>query len=189
MNAVRSLHIRRRRLGLTMVELLIAVGITIGIAFGAMTLFSSASQLLVRGSTDVDNDTALALAMARISTEIRSAILIQVNDTGTTLTYWVPVLDSNGVPVIPMQMSPTARSFQVSNGRLIWSQRPNTPLLTGLVSTDPETGQTVRPFVNPFGDAAMRCVDVNLVMRVVPAVGPARVARLHGSYMPRNQAD
>ncbi len=189
MNTTRIRQHTRRRLGLTMVELLIAVGITLGIAFGAMTLFSSASQLLVRGSTDMDNNDALALAMARISSEVRSAILIQVNDTGTTLTYWVPVADDSGQPVIPMQMSPTPRTFQVSDGQLIWSMRPNAPLVTGLVSTDPETGQAVRPFSNPFGDAAMRCVDVNLVMRVVPAEGPARLARLHGSYMPRNQAD
>lgn len=159
-----------RNHGMTLVELLVSLAITTLIVVGSTMLITMGGRIYQGGWYDSTMSMDGGVAMQRLASELRCAAYVEIVNSGNQVNYYMPVADSNGVFTLPMLTSTTQKYFRVQNGNLEWSGR-TAPLLTGLLSIDPSTGQSYAPFSNLFPTAALRGISVLLNIRKTTSAG------------------
>lgn len=158
---------------LTLVELLVASGIMVILLMALMPLISASSRSWQRNSTDVDLTTDLALAMRRITNELRRAKAVTVDTSGTRIEYTLP---NNARGVFGL-------SFQTLKWHPAEGSVHTIDLLQGVQNIDPLTGTTYPLFQL---DANGRTVTVRLCVHRQTPVG-ARFVRMQELVVLRNR--
>ncbi|MCS6831874.1 MAG: hypothetical protein NZ749_14700, partial [bacterium] len=154
-------------------ELLVASGIMLILLMALMPLLSTSSRSWQRNSTDVDLTTDLALAMRRITSELRRAKSVTVDSSQTRVEYVLP----NGARGV----------FGLSFQTLKWHPAEGTvntvDLLQGVTNIDPETG-TAYPLFQLGANG--RTVTVRLCVRRQTPSG-VRYVRMQELVVLRNR--
>ncbi len=156
--------------GMSLVELMVAMAITTMIVIGSTSLVIMGGRIYQGGWADSTVSMDGGLAMQRLSNELRSAAYMEIANNGNQINYYMPSAQNNGDFIAPMLASTTQRWFRVQNGNLEWSGR-TAPLITGLLTTDPSTGQSYTPFANVFPTARLRGIRILLNVRRVTNSG------------------
>ncbi len=157
-------------LGMSLVELMVAMAITTLIVLGSTSLVIMGGRIYQGGWADSTMSMDGGLAMQRLAGELRSAAYMEIVNSGNQINYYMPNAQTNGDFIAPMIASTTQKWFRVQNGNLEWSGR-TAPLLTGLLTTDPATGQSYTPFTNVFPTARLRGLRILLNIRKVTNAG------------------
>ncbi len=168
---------RRMRTGnasgaFTLIEVLVASSVTLLLILALMPLLSASVRAWHRNSHDVTTVMDVTLAMRRITSELRSARSVMIADSGRTIYYY--------------PMDGTTGRFALVNGNLTWNFSGNgQPLLSGIVTSDPEYGGTYPLFAMAYGDTS-RTVIVRLCVRVNTPAG-LRTHRVQQMVVLRNR--
>lgn len=155
---------------ITLVELLVASGVMVILLMALMPVLSSSVRAWHRNSQDTIITMDLTVAMRRIVSELRNARVISINGAGTSINYTLP--------------DGTTGSFSLNNGNLMWSGSDE-PLISGVVTSDPEFGGSYRLFELTWGGTT-RAVTVRLCVEQNTPVGVRR-QRLQELVVLRNQ--
>lgn len=110
----------------TLIELLVGMTIMGLLIIGAMTVFAASMKNYYVTRTDIDLTSENSLGMARVADTLRGAYSMQINDAGTTVTYFMPKQAPFVDPITleqeyldPLESDGVARSFSIINGELI----------------------------------------------------------------------
>ncbi|MCH8274326.1 MAG: prepilin-type N-terminal cleavage/methylation domain-containing protein [Armatimonadetes bacterium] len=138
-----------KRRGFTLTELLIGTVITAILILTALALLTSGLASFGKTDTRFDLSGTGALAMRRITEELRSAMVVNIATDGRSMTYELPVLAAGVDPVTgereyvyPLEPDGVVRRLAVDDGTL-WHQvglNEPRPLVKNLSDTDPQEG-------------------------------------------------
>lgn len=159
---MRQIHKNRKR-GRTLVEVLIAAGISSFALVGGVGVFMAGMMSWLKGVGSMDSITKSQSSVRLMSQQLREAMSVTISGDGNTVTYQLPQKDESGSYVIPMTADTTNRQFVVSNGTLSQVTGNTTRTLsTNVLSTDPATNQTYKVFT-ANGGTVTRQVVIQLV--------------------------
>lgn len=187
----------RRRRGMTLVEILVALGIVAMVILGSVSLLLSGLTSFSRTSSDAALTGTNAQGLRRVSECLRTAMSVTVSPDGRTVSYQVPALSGSTDPVTgereysePMVSDGTTRSFVVNRtARTLTETATGRVLVRNITDTDPQPGstqygQTYAPFsVTTIGSA--RAVTINLITQE-RAANQTRYIRLKTTAVIRN---
>ncbi len=136
MKPVLSADLRRRR-GATIIETVTAVSIFALLSLGGLGLLvggvNSWNRDFARGSQETD----VSQTLRRVEDALRSACQVQVDPDGLGITYFLPVRDAQGRPVLPIQSDGTARRIWRAPDGTLRMTGFNRPLLRNLPADSP----------------------------------------------------
>jgi len=132
-----SARIRRSRRGATVIETVTAVAIFALLSLGGLGLLvggvNSWNRDFARGSQETD----IAQALRRVEEALRFACQVQVDSNGLGITYFFPVRDAQGRPVLPIQSDGTPRRIWRAPDGTLRMTGFNRPLLRNVPGTVP----------------------------------------------------
>lgn len=135
------------REGLSLVELLVAVGLLSLVAFGTSTLIISSNRASSSIQDQSTVDSGVALAAERVVGYLKEARSISIDSNGMGVTYQNPAKKTDGSYTLDYQgMEATSHRIYVSQGSLWQSDASSRPILKSIPGTDPATGTTLRVF-------------------------------------------
>lgn len=184
-----------RRRGLTLIELLTALGLFSIVFFGATSLLVAGIKSY--NSTMLETNLAQknALGMRRVVETLREAMSVSITNGGNTITYTLPKRVSNPDPTtgeyeyfVPLTSDGVARSFRVESGNLIDSVTGRV-LIRNLLDKDPypsssQYNQVYPPFqMTSIGST--RAVSINFITGENVG-GKLRYARMKTTVLMRN---
>lgn len=115
-----------KRRGFTLVEMMMGVGLTALLIAMALNVFTDAAASFHRTETRDALSTQNALAIRRIVEQLRSAVNVEIRDSGRTILYEQPLLSANPDPITgeyeyvdPLQGDGVQRSIYYLNRQLI----------------------------------------------------------------------
>ena len=108
----------RRRKGFTLVEVLVAAGISTLALFSATAVFITGMSSWAKGQGQIDAETNSQRAVRTIANELRQAMSVFPANDGMSLDYRLPQLDGNGDYVIPIVWDGIDRSIYYQNGEI-----------------------------------------------------------------------
>lgn len=178
---------RTRRTGATIVEVVVASGLSIAALFGAVLALVTGLETWARGEGQIGANSGAQMAMRTISNELRQAMQVTVNADYNdaegfhqSITYRLPARDGQGTFLSPPQWDGVVRQiefFRPSNGdqtdtwrrgsiRIIsgiGGDRRVRVLASGVTLRDPlsRDGTELRTFV-PSGDQVIRWLTVTI---------------------------
>jgi hypothetical protein len=150
---------------MTMLEVLTAATLTVGVLFAAVSalLFGSGSWL--RGMGRISAEGEAKRAVTSVCQTLREAMAVTVDANGMGLSYRYPVRDSGGRYILPPTWDGVVRRIAVESGNLVLREGGASRVLCrNLDPIDPKTGNPYRVFTAPSG-AIVREVTVQIVTR------------------------
>lgn len=137
----------RKRRGYMLVEVLVGLGLLALLFIAGMSLFGTSLKSLRRTDTKLDLSQTNALALRKVTEEIRSAYSLDIEDEGRTIVYEMPDVMSNADPVTgeieykyPMVSDGIVRTVYFEEGKLWYRVGDGTPkvLADNIVGQDPD---------------------------------------------------
>jgi len=131
---------RRNRLrsGLTTVELLTAATISTLVLGVLMSTMIMGSSSWIRGLGRIEAEGGSQMAIKRVSDQLREAMVVQVDASGKSLTYRLPMMDKTKQFIYPLTWDGVTRSIALVGTDLILSDgQTNVTLARGVAATDP----------------------------------------------------
>lgn len=126
---MKDLQHKRRRRGMSLVEVMVAGTIAIWIMTLLISMASFHSRVWQNGVSDGTSQMAGQLAIQRMGPTVRTARKVDMNQSGSTrLTLQLPRYDSSGNLIIPMEngdvvtyyLSDTTGNEDVAGGTILW---------------------------------------------------------------------
>lgn len=108
----------RKKQGFSLVEVLIAAGISTLALFSATTVFLAGMSNWAKGQGQIDAETNSQRAVRTIANELRQAMSVFPASDGMSVQYRMPQLDVNGDYVIPVVWDGVDRSIYYQNGEI-----------------------------------------------------------------------
>lgn len=157
----------RTRRGFTLVEGLVAAGISALVMLGAVVLLLTAGAAWGRGQSKIDATGGAQASMRIIDAELREATKVTVDSDGKGLTYQLPVKDGQGNYVVPVASDGVDRriEFATVDGSLVVRLGPTASkrvIMRGALTTDPDSNVSFKPFT-PGPGSTVRSVKVRLM--------------------------
>lgn len=183
----------RTRRGATLVEVLVASGVSSFVLLGTLSVFVSGISSWTRGNRRIEVETQSQTVVRKVADELREAVQVTVDADGNGITYFRPRTDADGNFQINVRGLPVsdgvARRFFVQNGRLM-HDAGNGPraLCENVILTDPLSpgGATVyRPFVSG-GGMVVRQLTVTIATRRRDGEGKNLTGRKRQTVFLRN---
>lgn len=116
-------RIRHSRRGATVIEMVTAVSIFTLLSLGGLGLLVGGANSWNRDFARGSQETDVTQALRRVEDALRFACEVQVDTNGLGITYFFPVRDAQGRPLLPIQSDGTARR--------IWRAADGTLRMTG----------------------------------------------------------
>lgn len=158
-------QIRRnyRRRGATMVEVVVGAGLSVITLIGGVGCYMAGMMSWMKGVGAMDSISKSQDSVRLVCNQLREAMSVTINESGTVVTYAMPSKDENGSYVLPLASDGVTRNFTLSNGSLTQTVGQNTRLISAnVLNIDPATGASYKPFSANNGDVT-RQVVVTLV--------------------------
>lgn len=135
-----------KRLGFTLVEVMMGVGLTALLIVMALNVFTDAAASFHRTETRDTLSTQSSLAIRRIVEQLRSAAVVEIRDSGRTIVFEQPMLSANPDPttgeyeyVDPMLGDGVQQTIYYQDRKLIFDDGSGRVVLADEVSaTDPD---------------------------------------------------
>jgi prepilin-type N-terminal cleavage/methylation domain-containing protein len=126
-----------RRRGFTLVEVVIASFLMVVVTSAGFGIFWYSSRAFVRSQALNVAEKSAEVAVRNIVAQLRQAMLVTIN-SGTSITYELPAVGSNGDYSYPPTWDGVTRSIQLSSGHItITAGTNNTTICSGVIGTDP----------------------------------------------------
>ncbi len=143
--------------GFTLMELMVGMTILGALIIGTMTVFSESMRGFYTTKTDIDLASQNTLGMQRVAETLRGAYSMEIQNSGNKVVYYLPLKNAVVDPTTgekeytePIQSDGVARSFTVSNGKLVDDSSGRTlAKQVVLIDPDPQSSQynqTYAPF-------------------------------------------
>ena len=146
-----------------MVEVVVGAGLSVITLVGGVGCFMAGMMSWMKGVGAMDSMNKSQDSVKLVCQQLREAMSVTIDDTGTQVTYSLPSKDSSGSYVLPLVSDGVTRQFTLSNGSLSHTVGSSSRVIsTNVLSTDPATNQAYRPFSANNGDVT-RQVVVTLV--------------------------
>lgn len=131
---------RSKRRGTTLVETVVATGLSTLAILGATLLFTSGSMIWMRGYGRIDAEATTHRAVREVAQELREAMMVTVDSNGLGLTYRLPVKDNSGNFTMPVTWDNVTRRIELEGTKLVITggQTPHA-ICKGVILTDPQT--------------------------------------------------
>lgn len=143
---------KRRRQGATLVEVVVAAGLSTIALFGAVFLFLSGAMSWARGTGRIDAESGANLAVRSVSRELREAMTVTVDSDGAGLSYRLPAKDEDGSFTTPVTWDGVDRRIELQGSQLCVTGSGQTRVICrGVVATDPLSNSTYRIFTAGSG--------------------------------------
>jgi len=153
----------RRNSGASLVEVLTAATLTVGVLFAAVSALLFGSGSWIRGLGKISADSEAKRAVLAVSQILREAMAVTVDADGQGLAFRYPVKDANGRFVVPPVWDGVSRRIAVQGGNLVLTEGAASRVLCrGVSPIDPKTGSSYRVFTAP-GGAIVREITVQIV--------------------------
>jgi Tfp pilus assembly protein PilW len=153
---------RNHKRGMTLFEVLAATTISSMTLIGGVAVYISGMMSWTKGEGAIDSLNNAQNPIRLVSMELREATKVQVNSAGTYLSYELPLKDSSGDYVLPLQSDSTVRYFQLLNDDLIQVVGSRSRVIAKhVLPQDPQTGQSYKIF-QTNGAAIARQVIVQI---------------------------
>ena len=137
-----------KRRGLTLVELMVGVSLFGMMAMSVLELYAGSLRFFMKTSTDVDLTNETATSVRYVTSKLRSAVSISIQNDGKKIIYSLPkynnVVDAiTGEKEIsdPVISDGVARSFTVTNG-VLRDDVTGKVLVKNLANKDPDPKST-----------------------------------------------
>ena len=157
---------RTTRRGTTLVETVVAAGLSVIVFLGATLLFLSGAMSWARGSGKIDAEATTHRAVREISRELREAMAVSVDADGLGLSYELPVKDASGSFTTPISWDGITRRIELQGADLVMTggHAPRT-ILKGVILSDPQSpdGQGSYRIFTAGSGAITRSLTVMLV--------------------------
>ncbi|MDI9638807.1 prepilin-type N-terminal cleavage/methylation domain-containing protein [Kamptonema cortianum] len=161
--------------GFSLVEVMVSVSLFGLLGIGLLELFSGSLRFFAKTSSEVEIANENANAMRYVTAKLRPAMSIQIQNNGNKIVYWLPQLNTLPNPLtgereisIPVTSDGVARSFTITNGRLI-DDETGKVVARNISATDPDklSTQYNKPYA-PFQLTTIgsrRAVTVTLISK------------------------
>lgn len=184
-----------RRRGMTLVELMTAMGVIALVFFGMTSLFVGGLKSFKKTSQDTVLAQRNAQGIRRVVESIRQAAAVELSYDGQTITYYLPTYSNFTDPdtgerelIVPVVSDGVPHRFHVAGTELIEDDTGRI-LVESIYPTDPDPnssqyGQSYMPFqMTTIGSS--RAVSINLITSEVLA-GDRRYVRMKTTAILRN---
>ncbi|MDI9639912.1 prepilin-type N-terminal cleavage/methylation domain-containing protein [Geitlerinema splendidum] len=130
---------RSMRQGFTLVEVLVASGVSVIVMSLALAVFLMVAGTWARGEGLIDGENDTRIALRVISDELREAMWVNIDANGMGLTYRKPLKDSSGNFMIPVTWDGLDRRIEMVGGRLFLESTASDRrvIARNILSTDP----------------------------------------------------
>lgn len=135
-----------KRRGVSLVETVIATGLSTLAFFGATLLFLSGTMSWMRGAGRIDSESTTNRAVRQVSRELREAMAVTVDSNGLGLTYRLPVKDGTGTYTNPIVWDGISRRIELQGSSLVITGGANHTICKNVILTDPQASGST-PYV------------------------------------------
>ncbi len=154
---------RRRIFGASLVEVLTAATLTVGVLFAGVSALLFGSNRWLRGLGQISAESEAKRAVASVAHTLREAMAVTVDADGRGLSFRYPVKDSQGRFVVPPVWDGVSRRIALQGGNLVLTEGTSSRVLCrGVSAVDPKSGASYRLFTAPPG-AVVREITVQVV--------------------------
>lgn len=157
---------RKKRLGATIIELVVATGISVIVLGACVGIMCAGSASWATGLGHINADNSAQLAVRMIEKRLQEAMWVQVDPNGMGLSYQLPQTDDKGNYVLPLTWDGVNRRVQVENtNQLAFIDDNNSDVIAkGLIFTDPlsPSGTTPYEIFTPNSGATTNQVTVEV---------------------------
>lgn len=184
---------KRIRRGSSLIEVMVASGMTILIIGAAIATMLSGMRSWAQGESFIEAELDGHQAVKRISQEIREAVALSVSPDGRSISYQLPLRDPQGDFIVPAQSDGVNRIIYVSGNTrnrfdLFIGPVANPRLISrNVILTDPSGvgNPAYRPFIAGPG-AVTREVTVLIVTQTASVEGRPITHRVRENIYLRN---
>ncbi len=180
---------RSRRRGATLVEIVVASGMTTLVLFGAILAFLSGMTNWIRGQGRMDAESQSQRAVRALSQELRQAMSVTVDVNGLGLTYRMPAVDVNGDYVVPVVWDNVVRRAEYNNGTVrVMTGGIEHIVSRNVILTDPLSngGSAAYNIFTAGGGAITRQLTIMVVTRTNSARNETVTGRIRETVYLRN---
>lgn len=174
---MRTRNRNQKRMGATLVEVMIASALTAFVLTGALATLYTGMRSWVAGQSKIEAETDGSQAIRTISIELREAMSVTVASDGNSISYRLPKRDSNGDFIVPVEWDGVSRRVVVQPSgtkyALLIGVFGNEALLTkNVILVDPERAGSPAYRVFTAGPGAItRSVNIQVVTRTTNEKG------------------
>lgn len=144
-------HPNRRR-GATLTEVVIGAGISSAVLVAGVGTFLMGMRSWVKGEANIEASSASQKALRTVSNELREAMQITINSSGTRVDYVRPKREADGSFTNPMVTDGIARSFERVGSNLVMRTGGTTRTLAkNILARKPGDSSDYRLFTAPAG--------------------------------------
>src|SRR5947209_17276173 len=106
---------RKKRLGATLIELVVATGISVMVLGACVSIMCAGSASWASGLGRIHADNSAQLAVRMVSKRLQEAMSVAVDANGMGLSYQLPQADSAGNYMLPLAWDGVNRRIQIVN--------------------------------------------------------------------------
>ncbi len=152
-----------RRRGSTLVEVVIAAGLTSLVLVTSVGVYLTGMKSWVRGQANIDALSGSQRTVRYVSNELREAMEVTVTGGGTGVAYKRPARDGAGAFVTPLVWDGVSRSFTFDGSNLVMAaDGVSRTLAKDVLSREPASGEAYALFSAPPA-AVSRSLTIKLV--------------------------
>ena len=156
----------RRLRGVTLIEAVMASGITAVALTTALATYLVGMMAWYRGEGNIDAELSSHTAITTISNELRQAMAVAVDGNGLGLSYTLPAKDDTGTMVAPITSDGVTRRIELDGTTLnMYANGVARKLCSNVILTDPlSTGGTgTYQVFTPGSGQTVRSITVMVV--------------------------
>jgi hypothetical protein len=158
---------RSLRRATTLVETMIAAGLTSMVLIGSVATFFMGAISWTNGQAHLDVETNSQKSVRMISGELRQAMAVAVDGDGNGLTYKLPSVDGTGNYIVPPVWDGVTRRIQLQNTNqiAIVTNGNGRVICRNVILKDPKSdgGNTAYKIFSPGTGAITRSITVMVV--------------------------
>ncbi|MHB8636280.1 MAG: hypothetical protein ACYC96_07390 [Fimbriimonadaceae bacterium] len=166
---MKSRKTRSTRSGQSLVEMVLALSLTVVVFTVGLSTFLVGMGSWCRGQTRIDVESTTAQAVRRIAMTLRTAMSVTVDANGQGLSYRMPATDGTGTFLSPATWDGVNRRIEL-DGSSIFIKGDNLPTVDvcdNIITTDPLSAGGTQPYVlfTPGAGTITRSLTVMVVSR------------------------
>lgn len=128
----------KRKIGGTLIEVLVASFIGTMVLFGTITVFFMGMSSWLRGQSKINAESQSQNAIRVIAQELREAMAVTVDVDGKGLSYRLPKKDENGNYLVPAVWDGVSRRIELQTDKIVITKPDkNRTVAEKVITTDP----------------------------------------------------